>query len=194
MPSQSLINNLDVGDPAGVRRQEGRVGEMPLPWLRLGFGTELERFPDGGWLLFLVFLSFILFDVVVGEGRKNICYDRTFASIFFLFFSDLSSICCHPHTPNHAGRQLVRLCLELKGSDYATTHAEEFADGSWWQETNGKATPSAPSSFLSFSSSSSELAVPSTVLETWGHWLSCHSSWLYHSQLQFVLQGACHSL
>lgn len=86
MPSQSLINNLDVGDPAGVRRQEGRVGEMPLPWLRLGFGTELGRFPDGGWLLFLVFLSFILFDVVVGEGRKNICYDRTFASIFFSIF------------------------------------------------------------------------------------------------------------
>ena len=49
MPSQSLINNLDVGDPAGVRRQEGRVGEMPLLWLLLGFGTEeLGRFPDGG--------------------------------------------------------------------------------------------------------------------------------------------------
>lgn len=35
------------------------------------------------------FSFIILFDIVVGEGRKNICYDGTFspfASIFLLFF------------------------------------------------------------------------------------------------------------
>lgn len=47
--SERLINTPDVGDPAGVRHQEGRVGEMPLPWLLLFFGTEeLGRFPGGG--------------------------------------------------------------------------------------------------------------------------------------------------
>lgn len=61
-PSQSLINIPDVGDPAGVRGREVRVGEMPLPWLLPVVGTEeLGRFPASGWSLFFLFLSLFCF-------------------------------------------------------------------------------------------------------------------------------------
>lgn len=86
MPSKSLINTLDVGDPAGVCCQQGHVGEMPLHDFCFLAQENLGSF----LVVANFFFSFIvLFDgIVVGE-RKNIYFDRTFfllACIFSYFF------------------------------------------------------------------------------------------------------------
>lgn len=89
----------------------------------------------------------------------------SFASIFLLLFQIfllLAAPHTRPATQEDNGQDYLRVCGVL----IMLYSAEEFANESWWQEPRDKPAPSAPSSFFSSSSSSSELAGAPKVLQT----------------------------
>lgn len=129
----------DVWDPAGMHRSR-----MSCGWNATSLASAfLAQKNVGDFLVRADFCTSFFFHYSVWWGytgkRKNIYFDRTFFPFciyFFLLFQIfLLFNFTHILPTTQEDNWWDYVCSE-KGSDYATTPEEEFANESWWQEPN----------------------------------------------------------